>query len=187
MDVSDLHRRAVAGMTARIAAISPGQWTLATPCSDWDLRGLVNHVAGEMLWTPPIFEGKTAADVGGAFDGDVLGEDPQGVWEASVGPSIAAVSAEGALDRTVHLSFGDVPGEVYASQMFADILVHSWDVARASSGDELLDPDLVEACLDWFSDEEEQTYRAAGLIGPAVTPGDDAPQTVLLARFGRTA
>lgn len=184
-DLPDLHRRAIAGMSLRIAAIKPDQWTLPTPCSEWDVHALVNHVTYENLWTPPMFEGRTVAEVGDAYEGDLLGDDPLTAWEASVGPAIGAVSADGAMTRIVHLSFGEHPGRVYASQLFADMLIHSWDVARATGGDELLDPDLVEACLAWFKDQEEG-YRAAGAIGPRAEPADDSPQARLLAMFGRS-
>jgi uncharacterized protein (TIGR03086 family) len=85
----------------------------------------------------------------------------------------------------VHLSFGDFPGRDYTMQLFADLLVHGWDLARAIGADERLDPELVEVCASWFTPLEE-TYRGAGAIGPRpeVPPDADA-QTRLLAAFGR--
>ena len=85
----------------------------------------------------------------------------------------------------MHLSFGDVPGAEYARQLAADHLVHAWDLARALGVDDRLDPDAVQAVLGWFGDNED-AYRAAGVIGPRVELPDGADeQAQLLARFGR--
>jgi uncharacterized protein (TIGR03086 family) len=91
------------------------------------------------------------------------------------------------MDRTVHLSFGDFPGREYAMQLFADHLIHAWDLARAIGADERLDAELVAACTTWFAPVEE-AYRSAGAIAdrPPVPDGADA-QTRLLAMFGRLA
>ena len=56
--------------------VGEDQWGAPTPCADWDVRELVNHVAGEDLWTAPLLEGSTIEEVGDRFDGDLLGDDP---------------------------------------------------------------------------------------------------------------
>lgn len=187
MDVPDLHRRAVDSFGERVRLIGDDQWHLPTPCSDWDVRDLVHHLTYEAAWTPAMFAGMTIAEAGDRFEGDLLGHDPQQAWERVSAPAVAAVNEPGAMQRTVHLSFGDFSGEFYAGQLFADYLIHSWDLARAISADEQLDPELVERCGEWF-DTQEDAYRAGGAVGPpaAVSHGAD-PQTVLLARFGRSA
>lgn len=89
--------------------------------------------------------------------------------------------------RTVHISAGDVTGEEYAFQLFADHLIHGWDLARAIGAADRLDPELVGAAAAWFASHEEE-YRQAGAIGPRPEiPADADEQTVLLAMFGRTA
>jgi uncharacterized protein (TIGR03086 family) len=71
-------------------------------------------------------------------------------------------------------------------QVFADLVVHGWDLARAIGADERIDAELVEACATWFAPMEE-AYRSAGAIGPRVeTPPGADPQTRLLAVFGRS-
>jgi ketosteroid isomerase-like protein len=90
------------------------------------------------------------------------------------------------MDDIVHLSFGDVPGSEYAMQLFADHLVHSWDLATGLGRSIDQDRDAVEACLRWFADRED-AYRAAGAIGPRPDePAGADPQTRLLAAFGRS-
>jgi uncharacterized protein (TIGR03086 family) len=146
---------------------------------------LVNHVVSESLWTPLLFEGRTIEEVGDRFEGDLLRDDPKAVWDESVPEALAAVEGEGAMNRIVHLSFGDVVGSEYASQLFADYLIHSWDLARAIGADASLDLELVEACRQWFSSMED-AYRSGGAIEdrPQI-PQDTDAQTALLAMFGR--
>jgi uncharacterized protein (TIGR03086 family) len=186
-DIVELHRRAVAWFGANVAAVEDDQLGSPTPCEDWDVRALVNHVVSENLWTSPLMEGKTIADVGDAFDGDVLGDDPAGAWSVASASALASTSEDGAMARTVHLSFGDFPASDYVSQLFADHLIHGWDLARAIGAAETMDPELVEACAAWFT-AMEAAYRAGGAIGDHVAVPEDADaQTKLLAAFGRQA
>jgi uncharacterized protein (TIGR03086 family) len=187
MNLVDLHHQAVGRFGDLVRAVGEDQWDDPTPCTDWDVRALVSHVVVENLWTAPLMEGLTIAEVGDRFDGDVLGTDPAGAWDTSARAAVTAVGATDALDRTVHLSFGDTPAEEYVYQLFSDHLIHSWDLARAIGADERLDTALVDACAKWFASMEDN-YRSAGLIGerPQLPPGVD-PQTELLAMFGRAS
>jgi uncharacterized protein (TIGR03086 family) len=186
-DQAELHRRAVEEFGARVRAVADDQWQLPTPCSDWNVSQLVNHLVYENRWTAPLMEGTTIAEVGDRYEGDLLGDRPKVAWDESSAEAVAAVQADGALDRTVDLSSGPTPAREYVSQLFADHLIHAWDLARAIGADERLDPELVDACASWFT-SMEATYRAIGAIGerPQVSAGADA-QTTLLAAFGRTA
>jgi uncharacterized protein (TIGR03086 family) len=187
VDVPELHRRAVEGFGRQIHAVGEDQWNLPTPCPDWDVRTLCNHLVNESLWTPPLMAGQTIEEVGDRFDGDVLGEDPKKSWDESARAAMSAVQQDGAMERMVHLSFGDVPGREYVLQLFADYLIHSWDLARAIGGDEKLEPELVDECARWF-ESMEAAYRAGGAIGERPEVPDEAdPQTRLLAMFGRRA
>jgi len=184
-DVRSLYRRAQDRFGERVHGVRDDRWTAATPCTDWDVRALVNHVLGEIRWAVPLFAGATIAEVGDRFDGDLLGNDPVGRWDEAALEALAAVDDEGSMDRTVHLSFGDFPGGGYAMQLFADLLVHGWDLSVATGQDTRLDPELVDACAAWFADWA-QGYREAGAVAarPAVGP-EAGPQERLLAEFGR--
>jgi uncharacterized protein (TIGR03086 family) len=185
MDVPVMFRGAVAEFDARVRQIADDQWQAPTPNEGWTVRDLVSHVVGEDLWAPPLLAGSTIAEVGDRFEGDVLGADPAAAWTAASAEAVRAVEQDGAMDRIVHLSFGDFPGSQYTLQLFADHLIHAWDLARAIGADERLDGGLVESCAGWFGAVED-AYRGAGAIAarPPV-PGDADAQTVLLARFGR--
>ena len=186
-DEAALHRRAVEEFDERVRAVGHDQWELPTPCSDWNVRQLVNHLVYENRWTVPLMGGSTIAEVGDRYEGDLLGDDPKGAWAESSAEAVAAVQADGALERTVDLSSGPTPATEYVNQLYADHLIHAWDLARAVGADERLDSELVEACAGWFA-KMEPLYRAIGAIGERPeTPPCAAAQTTLLAAFGRTA
>src|SRR5215207_4937698 len=105
-DQAELHRRAVEAFGARVRAVADDQWQLPTPCSDWNVRQLVNHLVYENRWTVPLMDGGTIAEVGDRYEGDLLGDRPQVAWEESSAEAVASVQADGALDRTVDLSSG---------------------------------------------------------------------------------
>ncbi len=185
MDIAELHRRTVESWRSRLEAVAVDDWSRPTPCSEWDVRALVNHVTGEELWTVPLVERSTMEEVGHRFDGDVLGEDPVTVGLDAAATAVSAVDAQLPLGGVVHLSFGETPIEEYVRQLSADHLIHSWDLAAATQQDTALDPELVGEVAAWYADREEM-YRAAGVVGPAsLAAGDDA-QSQLLAAFGRS-
>jgi uncharacterized protein (TIGR03086 family) len=187
MDVPAMFRAAVAEFGSRVRQIGDHQWEAATPSEGWSVRDLVNHIVSEDLWAPPLLAGSTIAEVGGRFDGDVLGTQPMLTWAAASAGAVQAVEADGAMGRTVHLSFGEFPGSEYTLQLFADHLIHAWDLARAIGADERLDTELVMSCATWF-DAVEDVYRSAGAIAARpLIPHDADAQTLLLARFGRQA
>jgi uncharacterized protein (TIGR03086 family) len=185
MDLLDLYRRSLAEFTRRVPQVSPDQWDHPTPCAGWDVRTLVNHLVYEDRWTPPMFAGATIAEVGDQHEGDLLGADPVASANDAAAEAESAVAEPGALDRTVHLSFGDTPAAEYAYQLLADHLIHSWDLAVAIGVDSGLDPEAVQECARWFADREE-LYRQAGAIGARVeVPESASEQDRLIAAFGR--
>jgi uncharacterized protein (TIGR03086 family) len=178
---------AIDGFGQRLGAVDAGQWSAATPCEDWDVRTLVNHVVGELLWLPPLLEGKTIADVGDRFDGDILGDDPHATWASAVAEAQAAVSQPGAQEATVHLSFGDFPGSEYLGQITSDLVIHSWDLARAVGANDRIDAGLVGFVNDFLGPQVD-AWRSAGAFGPAVDAAPDADaQAKLLAQTGRSS
>jgi len=78
---------------ACVAAIENDQWLDPTPCAEWSVRELVNHVVAEELWAAPLLRGATVLEVGSQFDGDVLGEDPLGRARMGAGEAVAVVDA----------------------------------------------------------------------------------------------
>jgi uncharacterized protein (TIGR03086 family) len=182
-----LFRRAADGFGRQVHAVAEAQWHDPTPCTDWDVRTLVNHVTVEQLWVPPLIDGSSVGDVGNRFDGDLLGDDPAATWDAAVRASLAAFGAPGALATTVSLSSGERPADEYCWEMTTDALIHSWDLARGIGADETLDSELVDLVYERTLPIAEHLHET-GLFAPPVAVSADAPlQTKLLALFGRAA
>jgi uncharacterized protein (TIGR03086 family) len=180
MNVVELHNRTVSQFADLVGLVRPDQWSAETPCADWDVRELVNHVVGEERWTVPLMQGRTIAEVGSTLDGDLLGDDPGGT--AAVAARDATDAAGWSVDR-VHLSYGDEDPAEYLRQLAADHLIHGWDLAVAIGAEPRLDADLVSEVAAWFA-EREELYRSIGAIGPRVE-GFSGPTDRLLAAFGR--
>jgi uncharacterized protein (TIGR03086 family) len=185
MALVDLYRDSVQRFMDRVAQVQPDQWNAATPCAEWNVRELVNHVVGEQLWSVPLFAGATIAEVGDRFDGDLLGSDPIKSATEAGEAARGVVTEPGAMERIVHLSFGDTPAAEYVSQLFADHLIHGWDLAVGIGADRTIDPAAVSALQEWFA-QREDLYRGAGIIADRVDlPADASAQDRLIAAFGR--
>ncbi|MDQ3982355.1 MAG: TIGR03086 family metal-binding protein [Actinomycetota bacterium] len=186
-EVAELYRRAMEQFGRLLRDVRDDQWDAPTPCAEWSVRDLANHVIGENRWMVPMMEGRTISDVGDALDGDLLGDDPSGEWDRAAKEALAMVEEPGTLERTVHLSFGDFSGRVYVGQVLSDHVIHAWDLARAIGANESLDPELVRFAHDELVPQFEQ-WRQAGAFGDRVDVPDDADlQTKLLAEAGRKA
>src|SRR3954463_1196634 len=183
MNTYTFYHRTLEAWADRVNEIYPDQWKEPTPCRDWSVRDLVNHVVGEDRWTVPLVGGATIAEVGESLDGDLLGDDPVGT--ALVAAKEAAVAVEKALPAggLVHLSYGDVPIEDYVRELACDHLVHTWDLAAAIGADPRADPHLLTEAGAFFQTHED-LYRAAGAIGPRAT-SHGGLQSDLLAAVGR--
>jgi len=185
VDFLESYRRSLSEFTDRVPQVGADQWEGPTPCAEWNVRALVNHIVYEDRWTVPLVRGAALAEVGDRFEGDLLGADPSGAARDAAAEADEAFSEPGALERTVELSFGETPAREYGYQLLADHLVHAWDLAAAIGAERRLDPDVVRAVADWFADAEAG-YRRAGAIAARVEVGADASdQDRLIAAFGR--
>jgi uncharacterized protein (TIGR03086 family) len=180
-----VHSAALDHFGRLVREIEPEQWGLPTPCRQWRVRDLVNHVTVQQRWLSLLLSGASVDMVGDRLDGDQLGDDPVLAFKRAATEAEEAVHASGALDGTVTLSSGPAPSRHLISQLAMDLVVHSWDLARATGADERL-PDLLVA----FALRELSAYADrladSGLFDPPlpVSEGADS-QTRLLALTGR--
>lgn len=185
MELLEAYRRSLREFTDRVDQVAPAQWEEPTPCADWEVRTLVAHVVSEDRWTVPMFHGETIESVGNRFAGDQLGDNPAESARNAFAQAENAVSSNGALDRTVHLSAGDTPAPEYLRQLIAEHLIHGWDLAVAIGAEPQLDAEVVHECAEWFA-ERASDYRQSNLVRSPVNVSADADeQDRLLAAFGR--
>ena len=184
-DLRALYRKASKNYNDAVHQIGTDQWHLPTPCTEWDVRALMQHLVNEQLWVVPLLEGKTIAEVGNTFDGDNLGDDPIGAWDEASAGAIAAVDALTSLEQVTHLSFGDFPAEEYLNQMLFDLHIHGWDLRSGIKVDSTLDGELTEYQMPW-AEPAMKAYQAVGATAEPPPIADDAsPQTKILALSGR--
>jgi uncharacterized protein (TIGR03086 family) len=190
MNLVELHGRCGNQFAALVAGVGAEQWHNETPCSDWNVRALVRHVFDEQLWVPPLFEGQTIWEIDDRFEGDFMGDDAskwKGLMASSIQEAHAAVAEPDALQRTVHLSYGDTSGEEYATQLIADLAIHGWDLARAIGQDDTIDPDAVALLLPW-AESNAELLAGSGMFGTRVSLAADDPEDLrLLGLVGRPA
>jgi uncharacterized protein (TIGR03086 family) len=185
-DIADLHAQALEATGRIVSGVAADRWHAVTPCADWDARALVNHLVSGNLWAAELAAGGTIGGVGTRLDGDLLGSDPAAAYAASAAAAAAAFRRPGALDAPCAVSYGPVPGSVYAGHRFLDVLVHGRDLAVATGQDYTLDPELMQACRQIIEPQLE-AFRSAGALGPEVTvPADASAQIRFLALLGRT-
>ena len=187
VDLPKVHEQALEHTGRYVAGVKAGQWGAPTPDAEWDVRQLLNHVVSGNFWVSPLVEGKTIDEVGDRYDGDLLGDDPVAAYQQSAKDAAAAVNAPGAMQAPCAVSYGPVPGEIYAGHRFIDVLIHGWDLAKATGQDTNLPADLVEACFE-IVEPQKDLLAASGMFGSDVKVPDGADrQTRLLAELGRRA
>lgn len=185
--IAELHAQALEVTGRIVTGIGAGRWSASTPCGGWDARTLLNHVVAGNLWAVELVAGATIESVGDRLDGDVLGTDPAGAYAASAHAAAAAFLRPGALDAPCAVSYGPVPGSVYAGHRFIDVFVHGWDLAIATGQSAALDARIMEACRRVIEPQLD-LFRQAGALGAELpVPPDATAETRFLAMLGRSS
>ncbi len=181
-DPIDQLSRAVDQTEAIISRIRRDQATLPTPCSSWDVRALINHVVAQDLR-----QFTERASGGGSRELDVgdIGENWIGAYREAAEQLLGAWRRPGALEGTVKLPFGEFPRTWFVGQQIADLVVHGWDLAKATGQPTELDPELGQLALDWGRENLRPEFRGRD-FGPEVPVTEDAGLHERLAGlFGR--
>jgi uncharacterized protein (TIGR03086 family) len=162
---------------ARVQAAPAGSWGNAAPCDGWTATDVVDHVAGSANRMAASLTGGEPA----AFDkADVVNS-----WNGARDRLLAAVNTSD-LSQTVNGPFGPQPAEQVLGRLTCtDVLVHTWDLARAVGGDETLDADAVAGAYSGLKPMDAM-IRMPGVFGPKIeaAEGDDT-QTEFLKFLGR--
>jgi uncharacterized protein (TIGR03086 family) len=170
-----------------VHAIREDQWASPTPCNEWDVKALVGHLITEVAWVPPLVGGRSVAEVGDELSGDLTGDDPVASWDRYAPASIATVTEPGAMERTVRLTKRELPASEYTTEVFVDLLIHGWDLARAIGADETLDPESVGLVFQQMKLHESELNGSASSAPTSRCPRAPDLQTQLLAVFSGTA
>jgi uncharacterized protein (TIGR03086 family) len=170
----------------RLALVGPAEWQQPTPCSEWDVRALVNHVVGGNIRYQLLLHGAPTEQVEATRNVDHLGDEALQSFVATADAVVACFAEDGALERIAHHAMGDRTGRELLSMRILDATIHAWDLARAIGANETLDDGVVAFLLDYSADLDfgPQQKRA---FAPAVAAAFPmaSPQVRLLHRLGR--
>lgn len=166
--------------------VGDGQWDLPTPCSEWNVYQVANHVVAAGDYFMALLEGLSKEDaLARLLALDVLQDDPVAAFVAQRPSLRASFTAPGALERIGHHVIADMTGAQLLHGCVAETTVHGWDIANATSNDEAIDPNLAELVLAIFH-QLSPIFVANGFAAPAVDIGPDQPvQAQLIALSGR--
>lgn len=188
MKPSDQLRPAAEAVTVLIVGTKPDQLDNPTPCADWNVRGLLNHLVGGAHMFAAAFKGAPpAGGPGGHGEVDLLGNDPAAAWQHAVDAFAAGVDAPGALEQMVPMPWGPTPGGVVFELLKFDVLVHAWDLARATG--QHFDPPaaMTEGALAVARQMIRPEMRDGKSFAAEAPVAADAPAIDRLAAFtGRT-
>jgi len=158
-----------------------------TPCGDWTVQQLLDHVVGGNTMAAALIGGASREDAIALLTTAVAGDDPLEAVQHSMRAQAAAFADPAALELTVQHPAMDMPGAQLLGFRVGDLLVHSWDLARAIGADETLDPEVV-AIVATNIEPMRPFIGQVGMFGegPSGTLDDNADaQTALLDLMGR--
>lgn len=163
---------------ARVEAASDDAWSKPAPCEGWTAKDVVDHVTE--------IQRNVAKSITGEEPAIEAGADPKQVWRTSYDAMKSALAQPGALEKTMPGPMGEMPVAMMVGRILAsDVLVHTWDLARAVGGDEQLDATAVTQAYSGLKPMDAM-LRQPGVFGAKIdpAPGDDE-QTEFLKFLGR--
>jgi uncharacterized protein (TIGR03086 family) len=185
MELYEAFDRSVASTAAIVTAVRADQLGLPTPCTEWDVRNLLNHLIGTLWLSEALFGDRAPRHPmapGGLPGTDLAGTDPAGAFEEAASVALKAAAEGDTLTRTHPTPLGDMPGPALAGFTTLDLLVHGWDLAKATGQPSGLDGELAGHVLAFAEQAITPDFRAPR-IGPAVQTGENASVTDRLVAF----
>lgn len=179
-EISERYRKVAGAFTERVQSVPPEAWDNPAPCEGWRARDVVRHL---VEWMPGLF--LTSADIE-IPKGPSVDQDPVAAWALATGAIQAALDDRDLATREFESQAGRHTVEQAVDMLGTpDVLVHTWDLARATGLDETLDADEVHRLYVGMEPYDE-LLRNSGHYGPRVAVPDDADeQTKLIAFTGR--
>jgi TIGR03086 family protein len=161
-----------------IAELNPEQYSAPTPCTEWNVRGVVTHLVGMNLAFTALLTGQKPP----SRDQQVLGNDPGSAFSSSASALLSAFERPGALERNFETPMGSATGQERLDIRMYDLLAHAWDLSQATG--RRLEPldDLAEQSLTFVRRQLADQPRK-GRFNAAQPVADGAPALDRLAAF----
>lgn len=175
-------------LTKVIDQIKEDQWQLVVSGEISEqggtLRSIVNYHAYDDAWVPDTLAGKTIEEVGGKYDGDLLGDDPKVSWHAITDKAIAAVKALDNPEKKVYLTYGEFPACDYLWHIATFRMLRAVSIARFIGVDDTLPPELIDGMMKILEPNAEQLRQWGVFTEQAPVSDDASAQDKLLALTG---
>ena len=130
VDKLELLTAAYAEVERRLHLVTAEQWTLPTPCDEWDVRGLVNHIVTSYTTGTMLLHGASREETAAIIGDDLLGDDPLEAFARSAAEQANAFRLPGVLEQIVHHPALDMSGVQLLDFRIGDNAIHAWDRAR---------------------------------------------------------
>jgi uncharacterized protein (TIGR03086 family) len=176
MTNTELIARAAAPLVEIIPNIKPDQLTAPTPCAEYDVGRLVNHL---LFWGPSL-EGAARKEslpppAEAEADVDLTAGDWAAALEAHLERTAAAWSEPGAWDGSTRMGGPtELPASMIGGMVVGELVVHGWDLARATGQHPAWDDDLLRYLHEEVAASAEQG-REMGIYGPEVAVPASSP------------
>jgi len=161
-----------------IEGVRDDQWSAPSPCSEWSVRDLVNHVVGMNL----VFSALLTDEPAPQRVADRIGADPVGVYRTSASALVAAFDQPGVLERTYQGLLGAATGRDRLQIRLYDLVAHGWDLAQATGQCIEFPSEMVEQALA-FAEVQLAAQARTGRFDPPVAISPDAPALDRLVAF----
>lgn len=159
----------------------------ATPCTEWTVRDVLNHITGGATMFAECVEKGAVPDemLGQLMGGDNLGDDWKGSYHKAADRARAAFAIPGVLDKIVKLPFGEMPASIALNIAIMDVITHAADIAKAT-GQTIDDEELLQTALEVGHQLITPEFRRPGVFGAEQSaPADASSMDKLLAFAGR--
>jgi uncharacterized protein (TIGR03086 family) len=170
-----------------VERVCSDQFGLPTPCDDWNVRALLNHLLGTVALGRALLSDSPPSVVMGPGElpeADLVGDDPLKAYRLGVENLLAACGGD-ALERPHATPFGEMPGPVLGGFTALDIAVHGWDLAVATDQPAAIDDDLAERMLVFARQAITADTRAPRIGAEVIVPADASATDRLVAFLGR--
>jgi uncharacterized protein (TIGR03086 family) len=177
MDDVEAHQRGQEVFAGVLVTVTPAQLSLPSPCADWDVRGVIDHVLG----------GNQLVQKRAGRTPPALPEDLVAAHALSARGAQETFAAPDGLTRMFELPFGPVSGARFIGFRTIDLLIHAWDIAKATGQSTDLDHELCDYARPAAEERMGPHFRGEGRpFGPEQPcPPDCSPADRLAAYLGR--
>jgi uncharacterized protein (TIGR03086 family) len=184
MDVVAVFERVLDSTNEVVDRVQPEQLGAPTPCAEWDVRAVINHLTGGATMFAECVEQGSVPDarLGELMGGDNLGDDFKGSYRAASDRARATFALPGALDKMVKLPFGEMPAGVALNIAIMDVMTHTADIAKAT-GQDIDDEEILAIALEVGHQLITDDLRRPGVYDAEQPVDPNAPASDRLLAF----